>query len=61
MSDRKSEPPPGVRIEEQDPRHNLTSPGTWAEASRDAAFLRDLEDVETAFASADSETARNIE
>jgi hypothetical protein len=60
-SDRKRETPPDAHTERQATRHGQTSPSTWDEASRDGAFLRDLEDVETAFASADAETARNID
>ncbi len=32
----------------------------WEAAARDPLFLRDLEEVEVAFASADAETARSI-
>ena len=32
----------------------------WEEAARDPLFLKDIEEVETAFRSADAETARGI-
>lgn len=32
----------------------------WEEAARDPLFLKDIEEIETAFMSADAETARGI-
>lgn len=32
----------------------------WEEAARDPLFLKDIEDIEAAFGSADAETARRI-